>query len=99
MSDLPDHGDAADFVASRAGIDAGELRRIVEALADAAEPTQATWPAQAAEQFAPFPVDALPQPVRGFVAAGARAIGCDASYVAMPLMTGLASAIGNTRRS
>ena len=46
----------------------------------------------------PFPTDALPQPIRGFVEGGARAIGCDASYIALPLLTGLASAIGNTRR-
>lgn len=30
--------------------------------------------------------------------AGATAIGCDSSYVALPLLTGLAAAIGNTRR-
>ncbi len=98
LPDLPDHGDAADFVDARARTDADELRRIVEALTDEAEPMRATRPAFEAQQFALFPVDALPQPVRGFVAAGAKAIGCDASYVAMPLMTGLASAIGNTRR-
>jgi len=46
----------------------------------------------------PFPVDALPQPVAGFVDGASRAIGCDPSYVALPLLVGLASAIGNTRR-
>src|SRR5205807_3933001 len=50
------------------------------------------------ERFEPFPVDALPEPVRGFVAAAAKAIGCDSSYVALPLLTELAAAIGNTRR-
>jgi hypothetical protein len=43
-------------------------------------------------------VDALPQPIRGFVAAGAKAIGCDPSYLALPLLVALAAAIGNTRR-
>lgn len=48
--------------------------------------------------FAPFPGDVLPEPVRGFVAEAAKAIGCDSSYVALPLLSGLASAIGNTHR-
>ena len=30
--------------------------------------------------------------------AGARAIGCDPSYLALPLLTAIAAAIGNTRR-
>jgi hypothetical protein len=51
-----------------------------------------------AEPIAPFPVGALPQPVRGFVVAGAKAIGCCASYIALPMLTALAAAIGNTRR-
>lgn len=50
------------------------------------------------EQAVPFPVDALPQPAARFVDGAARAIGCDPSFVALPLLTGLASAIGNTRR-
>jgi hypothetical protein len=46
----------------------------------------------------PFPVGCLPSPVDGFVSDAARAIGCDPSYVALPLLAGLAAAIGNTRR-
>jgi hypothetical protein len=49
-------------------------------------------------RFTPFPVDVLPEPVRGFVTEAAKAIGCDASFVALPLLSGLASAIGNTHR-
>jgi hypothetical protein len=45
-----------------------------------------------------FPVACLPSPVDEFVREAARAIGCDPSYVALPLLAGLASAIGNTRR-
>jgi len=36
--------------------------------------------------------------VRGFVVAGAKAIGCDASYLALPMLSALAAAIGNSRR-
>src|SRR5690606_16594964 len=90
--------DAADFVAAHAGTDKSELRRIVEGLADDAEPLSDPRPSAPAEQFQPFPVDALPEPLRGFVTAGAKAIGCDPSYLALPLLTAVAAAIGNTRR-
>lgn len=46
----------------------------------------------------PFPVDVLPEPISGMIRAGAEALGCDQSYIALPLMAGLASAIGATRR-
>lgn len=45
-----------------------------------------------------FPIAVLPEPIRTFVIKGAQAIGCDQSYVALPLLSALASAIGNTRR-
>ena len=50
------------------------------------------------ERFRPFPTNALPEPVRSFVEAGAKAIGCDTSYLALPMLTMLAASIGNTRR-
>lgn len=49
-------------------------------------------------RFEPFPVDALPNSVRAFVDEGAAAIGCDPSYIVLPMLSALASAIGNTRR-
>lgn len=45
----------------------------------------------------PFPVELLPQPVQGFVVAGANAIGCDPSYIALPVLASTAAAIGNSR--
>jgi len=50
------------------------------------------------EPFVPFPSEVLPEPARSFVQASARAIGCDESFIALPLLAALASAIGNTRR-
>ncbi|NLS96594.1 MAG: DUF3987 domain-containing protein [Planctomycetaceae bacterium] len=50
------------------------------------------------EPYQPFPVDVLPKPLRGFVEAGKNAIGCDPSYIALPLLTALGAAVGNTRR-
>ena len=98
LPDLPDHGDIADWVEARPDVAAGELRRQVETLVDEAEATQPDRPAARIERFQPFPTDALPEPIRGFVRAGAKAIGCDESYLALPLLTAMAAAIGNARR-
>ena len=45
----------------------------------------------------PFPVSALPEPVRQYAKRAAAAIGVDASYVATALLAALAGAIGNSR--
>ena len=50
------------------------------------------------EKWEPFPVEHLPEPVRRFVIRASKAIGCDPSFVALPLLAAIASAIGNTRR-
>lgn len=98
-SPMPKGGDAVDWIdAHGEAAEPDELRRQLETLADEAEPVNATRPAPTVERFAPFPVDALPEPLRGFVAAGAKAIGCDPSYLALPLLAATAAAIGNTRR-
>lgn len=97
LPDLPNGGDIVDWMESHG--DAAEpetMRAEIEALAQAAEP----WRPTDADDLAyrPFPPEALPAPLRGFVDAGARAIGCDPSYLALPLLTAIAAAIGNTRR-
>lgn len=48
--------------------------------------------------YQPFPTGALPEPLRSYVRGSASAIGCDDAYVALPLLAGVGSAIGNTRR-
>jgi len=98
---LPDHGDIADWVDTHSDVDTAELRRQVETLADdtpAIDPADLIQPTPAMLPWKPFPVDALPEPVCGFVAAGSKAIGCDPSYVTLPMLSALAAAIGNTRR-
>ncbi len=55
-------------------------------------------PSQAVrKRFVPFPTEVLPDPLKAFVAAGAEAIQCDPSFIAMPLLTAVAAAIGITR--
>ena len=50
------------------------------------------------EPFRPFPVDTLPEPLDSFVDAASQAMVCDPSFVALPVLAALASAIGSTRR-
>ena len=95
---LPDRGDMADWVEARAEVDVEELRQQVETLAENAKAIEADRPKERIDRFRPFPTDVLPEPVRGFVVDGAKAIGCDTSYLALPLLSVLAAAIGNTRR-
>jgi hypothetical protein len=51
----------------------------------------------AAGPYRPFPVETLPDPLAGFVREGARALGCDAAYLALPALAVAAAAIGTTR--
>ena len=53
---------------------------------------------RALEPYRPFPVDVLPAAVSRFINEGAKAMGCDPSYIALPLLAMLAAAIGNSRR-
>lgn len=72
----------------------GEVERIAKSISRyAPENGENLAPA-----YQPFPTEALPACFREFVEQGASAIGCDASYLALPLLTAAASAIGNTRR-
>ncbi|HEX3315444.1 MAG TPA: DUF3987 domain-containing protein, partial [Gemmataceae bacterium] len=48
--------------------------------------------------FRPFPLATLPEPIRSYVEAGAASVNCDPSFVALPMLTTLAAAIGNSRR-
>ncbi len=48
--------------------------------------------------YQPFPTDLLPAPISEYVRTAALAMGCDDSYLALPLLTGLAAAVGCSRR-
>ena len=50
------------------------------------------------DPYVPFPVDLLPEPLRSFISDGAAALDCAAAYIALPLLSSLAAAIGNSRR-
>ncbi|MFO1046002.1 MAG: YfjI family protein [Planctomycetaceae bacterium] len=53
---------------------------------------------QGGKKFISFPVEVLPGPCRDFVTANSKAIDCDSSWIASPMLSVMASAIGNTRR-
>jgi hypothetical protein len=49
------------------------------------------------DTFTPFPHTCLPPPLNEFVLQSAAALGCDPSFVALPVLSTVASAIGNAR--
>ncbi len=50
------------------------------------------------QPFKSLPTSLLPDPLKCFVRTAARALGCDQSFVALPLLSAVAAVIGNTRR-
>jgi hypothetical protein len=48
--------------------------------------------------FKPFPTHLLPEPIARYVREAAASLGCDESFVALPVLVLLGSAIGTTRR-
>ncbi|MCH7839684.1 MAG: DUF3987 domain-containing protein [Planctomycetes bacterium] len=104
LPELPDGGDIVDWADKNNGKSPAELRALIEQLAvDAPEwkppvaaETSDTKPAPALD-WKPFPVAALPEPMRSFVVEHAAAIGCDESMLALPALGSCAGAIGTTR--
>ena len=81
----------------------GDVSKAVKAAADllGMNPARKAQPKLAAatpsiQPYKPFPVDALPGAAAAFVDEGAKALGCDPAYIAMPMLAELASAIGNS---
>ena len=97
LPDLPVKGDAVDFIAGRDGHSPEAIRAEIERLAEAAEAIPAER-RPAPLQYRPFPVDVLPEPIRSVARKAARALGCDPSFIILPLLAALGAAIGNTRR-
>jgi DNA polymerase I-like protein with 3'-5' exonuclease and polymerase domains len=79
--------------------DSGEavVRRVREWLGLVRPQAAAGKRVRTVEPYRPFPVEALPAPLGEYVCQGARALGCDPAFVALPVLAVAASAIGNTR--
>jgi len=95
---LPPGGDMADWLESRPDASVQQLRSEVLSLTEQEANVTQTSQGDETLHVRQFPVYALPEPLSSFIADAAVAIGCDASYLALPLLTAVASAIGNTRR-
>lgn len=68
------------------------------ALPAATAPTVKAQPFIVPDAFQPFPTNVLPRVCRDFVQQTARSIDCDESMVALPLLSAMAAAIGNSHR-
>jgi len=91
--ELPGAGkDVSDWL--DAGGTVEELLRLVEAAPTTRTSTRTRTPAP---QWRPYPLHALPEPVRSYVRQGSAAIGTDPAYVATALLATLAGTIGNSR--
>lgn len=58
---------------------------------------QPILPRPVPEAYVPFCTEAVPEPIQSYIRGGAAALGCEDSYVALPMLSALAAAIGNTR--
>jgi hypothetical protein len=100
LDGLKDGGDVADLLddcISDADIDS--LKTRIEQLAAEAKELEISLPSCApASEYEPFPVDQLPEPVCSFVTEAASTVGCDSSFIALPVLTQLGAAIGTSRR-
>ena len=93
---LEKKGDVSDWL--DAGGTVEELLRLVEA-APLWTPstTGSSIKAKPILSWKPFPVSALPEPIRTYVRRAAAAIGVDPSYITTALLAALAGTIGNSR--
>lgn len=96
IPDLEENGDIADWLDDHDAVEAETLRDEIERMASDSEPFQFDQQ-PTIQPFRPFPTEELPSPVKEFVQAAAQSIGCDDSYIALPLLTVIAGAIGVTR--
>lgn len=97
---LPNKGDAVEWVESlgdtiEPDVMRAELQRIVTERGESAQPLT---PEHESTDYQRFPVEHLPPVVRSIVSNAAEAFCVDPSFVALPLLTVFAAAIGNTRR-
>lgn len=102
LEGIPEGGDVVDLIDQcfcddeRAG-----LREEITMLPDQLPTILPQKPAETVGElvdYLPFPVQELPEIVANYVTESAAATGCDPAFVALPVMTLLGAAIGNSRR-
>ena len=97
---MPDHGDAVEYLELQGDARPIDTRKkLLQIVAGTPE-----WRSPVEQEhlehprWRPFPTKLLPETLRRFVREGAKALGCDESFIALPALSVLASAIGNSRR-
>ena len=102
LDGLPHGGDVADLVhACHSDAERQALRETIELATSRTKEIpmfQTNVNPTSTLTYEPFPVDALPEPASTFVREAAAAVGCDPAFVALPLLTLLGAAVGNSRR-
>src|SRR5262249_4242384 len=93
---LPEGGDIVEWIGAHENADHDAMRAEIERLAEAVEPEAAPTTGDA-ERFRPFPVAALPEPIRGCVAAGRGARGARPVVPGPPPLAGAGGAGGQPR--
>ncbi len=83
--------DASDY------FDAGGTRESLLAEIESHPATIKLSVLKAVDAWHRFPTEWLPDPVAPFIRETAAALGCDEAYIALPLLSAIASAVGNTR--
>jgi len=94
--DLVDWLESLGDAAEPAGI-RDDLRRLADASAVAASACERDDDGLELAGWVPFPCEALPEVGRRFVEESAAALGCDASFVGLPLLALTGAAIGGRR--
>lgn len=89
---LPDGGNLADTLACEDG-DVESTRTTIETLAGDAEPEPTVTPDEPLPCRA-FPVETLPEPTWTCEVDAARSIGCEDAFLALPMLSTLAGAVG-----
>jgi hypothetical protein len=87
-------GDVADLLAEP-GADPAAIRKLIEQSAQETAVETDEPPKSGTMPFQPFPVEALPEPVRAFVLSVAGATGTDPAYAALASLVVIAGCIGN----
>ena len=97
LDGLPEKGDVVEFVEQQGG-DLKAARRAILAAAEEAEIVFANELDMPSCLFRPFPVDELPEQAGAFVRVASNAIGCDPTYLTLPLLAACGSMLGNRFR-
>ena len=98
--EIPAGGDMADFLAHRGG-DTVSVREELEAAISARHRDEGEDEADSEEkelEWVPFPHQILPDVMRQLIEEGSRSTVCDPSFIALPMLSVLGAAIGNSRR-